>query len=64
MTCRNVRFWHLASFAATHHFIRYWTKADKGGVWPAMVLENRAVCYRLRRSISPSGQCRLNGRTT
>jgi hypothetical protein len=28
----SVRFWHLASFIATHHFVRFWTKADKGEV--------------------------------
>ena len=32
-----VRYWHLASFAATHHFVRYWTKADKVGFSPAEV---------------------------
>ena len=29
-------FWHLASFAATHHFVRFWTTADKVGFWRGM----------------------------
>jgi hypothetical protein len=37
MLCANVRFWHLASFAATHHFVRFWTTADKVGFWPGTV---------------------------
>src|ERR1019366_6533230 len=27
---KNVRLWHKASFAATHHFVAYWTTTDKG----------------------------------
>ena len=37
MTYDHVRFWHLALFAATRHFVRYWTKADKVSFWLAEV---------------------------
>jgi hypothetical protein len=26
--CAHVAYWHFASFAAAHHFGRYWGKAD------------------------------------
>jgi hypothetical protein len=29
-------FWHLADNPAAPGFVRYWTKADKVGFWPAM----------------------------
>jgi hypothetical protein len=31
------RFWHLADNPVALGFVRFWTKADKGGFWPAMV---------------------------
>ena len=37
MTYDHVRFWHFALFAATRHFVRYWTKADKVSFWLAEV---------------------------
>jgi hypothetical protein len=33
----NVRLWHKADNPIAPMFVRYWTKADKGGFCPAMV---------------------------
>jgi len=33
----NVCYWHLADNTTAPAFVRYWTKADKGGFWPATV---------------------------
>jgi len=33
----DVAFWHLADNPVAHTFVRFWTKADNGGFWPAMV---------------------------
>jgi hypothetical protein len=30
-------FWHKADNPTVPAFVRYWTKADKGGFWPAEV---------------------------
>ena len=35
MPFANVRYWHLASFAALHHF---WSLLDKSGHWPELAL--------------------------
>src|ERR1039457_126395 len=32
-----VHTWHLADNPVAPAFVRFWTKADKGGFWPAMV---------------------------
>ena len=31
------RYWHIADNPTTPAFVRFWTKADKVGFWPAMV---------------------------
>jgi hypothetical protein len=33
----NVAFWHLADNLTASPFVRFWTKADNGRFWPAMV---------------------------
>jgi hypothetical protein len=33
----NVRYWHLADTPVVPAFVRFWTIADKGGVWPGTV---------------------------
>jgi hypothetical protein len=33
----SVCFWHKADNPTVPAFVRYWTKADKGGFWPAEV---------------------------
>jgi len=32
-----VGYWHLADSPDTPTFARFWTKVDKGGLWPAMI---------------------------
>jgi hypothetical protein len=32
----NVCFWHKADKPTKPAFVRFWTKADNGGFWPAM----------------------------
>jgi hypothetical protein len=48
LDCRNdavlasapyVCFWHLADNPAVPVFVAYWTRADNGGIWPAMVCQ-------------------------
>jgi len=34
---RNVAYWHLTDNRTVRAFVRYWTKADNGGFWPAIV---------------------------
>jgi predicted DNA-binding ribbon-helix-helix protein len=33
----DVAYWHLADIPAAPAFVRFWTKADKGGFWPVTV---------------------------
>jgi hypothetical protein len=33
----DARFWHLADNPTAPAFVRYWTKADNRGFWPATV---------------------------
>jgi len=40
----NVAYWHIADNPIAPAFVRFWTKADKGGFWPA------AVCPLLTHS--------------
>jgi hypothetical protein len=34
---RNVAYWHLADIPTAAAFVRYWTKAEKGGFRPGTV---------------------------
>ena len=56
-----VRFWHIASFAAPQHFVRFWTRADNSWhrrcmaqslmmLWTAPTLRHRSAIGWLRQS--------------
>src|SRR5450759_1101914 len=38
-TRRDVAYWHKADNPIAPAFVRFWTKADKIGFWPAMVCQ-------------------------